>query len=221
MEDRHTIVANFEPTGDAASAADPGVLRSFAGVYDGHNGSQTAEEAAARCSWPSSMSPGSFSPGLRIKLLSDCGSGAEMRHTLQLSLTQAANSQSESIRTSLLSCHTTQEHDSDFRRSTRRLHVILAKERGFASCSGDAAAAEREGEAMREALEHTFIALDDQICTRARAEDARDGSCALVAVRIGVDACNLPSTEGEWRGELMDCGHAWIQKCRGYEAAWD
>ena len=57
---------------------------------------------------------------------------------------------------------------------------------------------------MREALEHTFIALDDQICNRARAEDARDGSCALVAVRIGTDACNLPSTEDEWCGELME-----------------
>ena len=49
MEDRHTIVANFRPSGAAASAMDAGVLRSFAGVYDGHNGAQTAEEAAARC----------------------------------------------------------------------------------------------------------------------------------------------------------------------------
>ena len=49
MEDRHTIVANFQPSGPAASAMDAGVQRSFAGVYDGHNGAQTAEEAAARC----------------------------------------------------------------------------------------------------------------------------------------------------------------------------
>ena len=49
MEDRHTIVANFQPSGAAASASDAGALRSFAGVYDGHNGAQTAEEAAARC----------------------------------------------------------------------------------------------------------------------------------------------------------------------------
>ena len=69
----------------------------------------------------------------------------------------------------------------------------MAKERGFASCSGDAAAADREGEAMRQALEHTFIALDDQICNRARAEDARDGSCALVAVRIGADTVTCPA----------------------------
>ena len=48
MEDRHTILANYAPTGAAATAADAGVLRSFAGVYDGHNGSQTDEEAAAR-----------------------------------------------------------------------------------------------------------------------------------------------------------------------------
>lgn len=48
MEDRHTILANYEPTGTAVAAAEAGVLRSFAGVYDGHNGSQTAEEAAAR-----------------------------------------------------------------------------------------------------------------------------------------------------------------------------
>ena len=95
----------------------------------------------------------------------------------------------------------------------------MAKERGFASCCGDAAAAEREGEAMREALEHTFIALDDQICTRARAEDARDGSCALVAVRIGVDACDLPSTEGEWRGKLMEVRPCLDPKVSWYEAA--
>ncbi len=48
MEDRHTIVANYAPTGAAAASADAGILRSFAGVYDGHNGSQTAEEAGAR-----------------------------------------------------------------------------------------------------------------------------------------------------------------------------
>ena len=107
MEDRHTIVANFEPTGDAASAADPGVLRSFAGVYDGHNGSQTAEEAAARCSWPSKHVFGKLQPW-PARVLSDCGSGAEMHHTLHLFHTQAAHSQSESIRTSFVSCHTTQ-----------------------------------------------------------------------------------------------------------------
>lgn len=48
MEDRHTILASYEPVGAAAAAADAGVLRSFAGVYDGHNGFQSAEEAAAR-----------------------------------------------------------------------------------------------------------------------------------------------------------------------------
>ncbi|CAL5221222.1 g3373 [Coccomyxa viridis] len=113
MEDRHTILANYEPTGTAVAAAEAGVLRSFAGVYDGHNGSQTAEEAAAR------------------------------------------------------------------------LHVLLAEERGFASCSGEAQAAERESTAMRDALERSFLRIDAEVLNRARAENARDGSCALVAVRIG------------------------------------
>lgn len=57
MEDRHTIVANYEPSGAAAAAADAGVPRSFAGVYDGHNGSQTAEEAAARCIMRDTLQP--------------------------------------------------------------------------------------------------------------------------------------------------------------------
>ena len=50
MEDRHTIIANYQPATTGGSAvADAGVLRSFAAVYDGHNGSQTAEEACSRC----------------------------------------------------------------------------------------------------------------------------------------------------------------------------
>ena len=70
-----------------------------------------------------------------------------------------------------------------------RLHVLLAEERGFASCCGEAAAAEKEGQAMKDALERTFARIDEQILSRARAEDARDGSCALIAVRIGALIC--------------------------------
>lgn len=36
MEDRHTVVASYSPVAD-------GVSRSWAGVYDGHNGDEAAE----------------------------------------------------------------------------------------------------------------------------------------------------------------------------------
>ena len=62
--------------------------------------------------------------------------------------------------------------------------MLLAEERGFASCAGKGAGAE-EGEAMREALEHAFLRMDAQVLDRARAEGDRDGSCALIAVRVG------------------------------------
>ena len=62
--------------------------------------------------------------------------------------------------------------------------MLLAEERGFASCAGKGAGAE-EGEAMREALERAFLRMDAQVLDRARAEGDRDGSCALVAVRVG------------------------------------
>ena len=62
--------------------------------------------------------------------------------------------------------------------------MLLAEERGFASCAGKGASAE-EGEAMREALERAFLRMDAQVLDRARAEGDRDGSCALIAVRVG------------------------------------
>ena len=79
-----------------------------------------------------------------------------------------------------------------------RLHVLLAEERGFASCSGEAQAAERESTAMRDALERAFLRIDAEVLNRARAENARDGSCALVAVRIGAPSCErkLPFFKG-------------------------
>ena len=62
--------------------------------------------------------------------------------------------------------------------------MLLAEERGFASCAGKGASTE-EGEAMREALERAFLRMDAQVLDRARAEGDRDGSCALVAVTVG------------------------------------
>jgi serine/threonine protein phosphatase PrpC len=47
MEDRHTVIANYQVGGSGGLAAD-GILRSFAAIYDGHNGAQTAEEASSR-----------------------------------------------------------------------------------------------------------------------------------------------------------------------------
>lgn len=65
-----------------------------------------------------------------------------------------------------------------------RLHVLLAAERGFGSCCG-ASTGNEEGEAMTGALKSAFRSVDEEILNRARAEGDRDGSCALVAVRIG------------------------------------
>ncbi len=48
MEDRHTIVANYSPIGRGGFPEPDGVLRSYAAVFDGHNGSLSAEEAASR-----------------------------------------------------------------------------------------------------------------------------------------------------------------------------
>ena len=62
--------------------------------------------------------------------------------------------------------------------------MLLAEEHGFASCAGKGASAEN-GEAMREALERAFLRMDAQVLDRARAEGDRDGSCALIAVRVG------------------------------------
>ena len=51
MEDRHTVVAAFQPrsaTGQPLAAGDGGVLRAYASVFDGHNGAAAAEHAAKR-----------------------------------------------------------------------------------------------------------------------------------------------------------------------------
>lgn len=45
MEDRHTIIPDYRPAGPA----DDAVLRSYAAVFDGHNGAESAEHAASRC----------------------------------------------------------------------------------------------------------------------------------------------------------------------------
>lgn len=67
------------------------------------------------------------------------------------------------------------------------MHVLLAAERGFAGCTGAAGGpgADAEAAGMRAALESAFLAVDREILDRARREGGRDGSCALVAVRIG------------------------------------
>lgn len=80
--------------------------------------------------------------------------------------------------------------------------MLLAEERGFASCSGEAQAAERESPAMRDALERAFLRIDAQILDRARAENARDGSCALVAVRIGALTCKHQKFFCCWQGQV-------------------
>ena len=83
--------------------------------------------------------------------------------------------------------------------------MLLAEERGFASCSGEAQAAERESTAMRDALERAFLRIDAETLARARAENARDGSCALVTVRIGALTCKHKRFFCCWRA-CLNCG---------------
>ncbi|KAK9829310.1 hypothetical protein WJX72_005079 [[Myrmecia] bisecta] len=48
MEDRHTIIPSFQPTSASGGHISDGVYRSFAGIYDGHNGAKAAEHCCAR-----------------------------------------------------------------------------------------------------------------------------------------------------------------------------
>lgn len=63
----------------------------------------------------------------------------------------------------------------------------MAADKGISKCRGAAGSSSEEAErqAMRAALEASFIRTDDEILDRARREDGRDGACALIAVRIG------------------------------------
>lgn len=65
--------------------------------------------------------------------------------------------------------------------------MLLAAERDIAGCAGasGSAAEEREAETMRTALEGAFAKMDCEILERAKREGGRDGSCALIALRIG------------------------------------
>ena len=51
MEDRHTIIADYM----LAGPADDAVPRSYAAVFDGHNGVDSAEHASSRCCQPWSI----------------------------------------------------------------------------------------------------------------------------------------------------------------------
>ena len=51
---RHTIIADYQLPSSGSGHANDGVLRSFAAVYDGHNGAEAAEQACSR--YPSALS---------------------------------------------------------------------------------------------------------------------------------------------------------------------
>lgn len=48
MEDRHTLVASYTPTGPSGVPCPDGINRSFVAIYDGHNGVKTAEQCSSR-----------------------------------------------------------------------------------------------------------------------------------------------------------------------------
>lgn len=78
----------------------------------------------------------------------------------------------------------------------RRLHHLLAAQKGVSTCLGlpGSTAEEAEGLAMKAALENSFLEVDGEILSRARQEDpqGRDGACAVVAVRVGGGSVGLP-----------------------------
>ena len=49
MEDRSAVVASFTPQSAAGGPMRDGVLRSFAAIYDGHNGALSATYCSTRC----------------------------------------------------------------------------------------------------------------------------------------------------------------------------
>lgn len=49
MEDRHAIIVNYCPAGVGSVPDLDGLPRSYAAIFDGHNGSQAADEACSRC----------------------------------------------------------------------------------------------------------------------------------------------------------------------------
>ncbi|KAL6761608.1 phosphatase 2C-like domain-containing protein, partial [Haematococcus lacustris] len=116
-EDRHVMIASWRPLGsNGRPLPDDGVERSYSAVFDGHNGSRAAEEAAGR------------------------------------------------------------------------LHTLIAAEpalRTATGCKGPSSMMAAEEEAMRIALVKSFRCLDDSLITQARQDGGRDGSTALVTVRLG------------------------------------
>ena len=49
MEDRHIVIASYQPHSGSGAPLSDGVVRSFAAVFDGHNGCNAAEHACNRC----------------------------------------------------------------------------------------------------------------------------------------------------------------------------
>ena len=49
MEDRAQVIASYQALSTAGIPVSDGIIRSYAGVYDGHNGARAAEHACDRC----------------------------------------------------------------------------------------------------------------------------------------------------------------------------
>ena len=48
MEDRYTIISSYTPLSFTSQAMPDDIVRSYAAVFDGHNGTKAAEHACAR-----------------------------------------------------------------------------------------------------------------------------------------------------------------------------
>lgn len=91
-----------------------------------------------------------------------------------------------------------------------RLHAVLAQEPALRDCRGELSKSpfpwdqqdsnqreSKEAHAMTNAVKHAFHLVDQEILDRCRQEQGRDGSCALVVLRVGGESSHqLPLEHG-------------------------
>lgn len=70
----------------------------------------------------------------------------------------------------------------------RRLHLLLARDAALRKCTGEGtnASAFQEEAAMAAALKRAFLEMDEEILAESRRDGLRDGSTAVVIIRLGM-----------------------------------
>ena len=170
----------------------PGICR-----YDGHNGSQAADYAKER--YASLLLKQLFRSHHNHK-------GKVQLHVSDISTPSTHCTDDLDIRPGTLLRSAPRLRGSALCQGVIvcRLHAVLAQEPALRDCRGDMGARNpspwaqhtseresREAKAMSSAVKHAFKLLDDEILDRCRQEQGRDGSCALVILRIGLSSSVL------------------------------